>query len=263
MKIISLVENQTSMGMKTAHGLSFYVETGEHKLLFDVGPDHTIFENAEKKGIDLGLVDLVIISHGHWDHGGALEEFLKRNYRAQVYIQKRALEKHYSRSSGESRFIGLDWHLTNHPQVRLVEGDYQIDKELKLFLVQDRTRFHSGANDVLYGEQGLDDFLHEQNLMIFGEKNVLLMGCGHTGIVNIMERAREYKPDVCIGGFHLCVPSTGETVADSLLEGIAEALSVYGARYYTCHCTGEKAFEYLKEKMDIAYFSCGQELVFT
>ena len=43
------------MGMKTAHGLSFYVETGEHKLLFDVGPDHTIFENAEKKGIDLGL----------------------------------------------------------------------------------------------------------------------------------------------------------------------------------------------------------------
>ena len=56
MKIISLVENQTSMGMKTAHGLSFYVETGEHKLLFDVGPDHTIFENADSQTVMAEIV---------------------------------------------------------------------------------------------------------------------------------------------------------------------------------------------------------------
>lgn len=262
MKIISLVENRTEQGMQTAHGLSLYVETEKHKLLFDVGPDHTIFENAEKKGIDLGLVDLVVISHGHWDHGGALGEFLEKNHKAQVLIQKKAFEKHYSKALTSLKFIGLDPHLADHPQVALLEGDYQIDEELELFCVADRSRFHSRANDVLYGEQGQDDFLHEQNLMIFGKKNVLLMGCGHTGVVNIMERARGYKPDVCIGGFHLCIPSTGETVSAQVLDGIAGELLNYGARYYTCHCTGEKAFGYLKEKMEIHYLSCGEELEF-
>ena len=71
MKITALVENRTNTGMKTAHGLALFIETGKHKLLFDLGPDETLFENAKRKGVDLSAVDTVIISHGHRDHGGA------------------------------------------------------------------------------------------------------------------------------------------------------------------------------------------------
>lgn len=86
MKITSLVENISQCELKAKHGLSLYIETKEHKLLFDVGPDGTLFDNARKRGIDLAQIDTVIISHGHLDHAGALRDFLKLNTKAKVYI---------------------------------------------------------------------------------------------------------------------------------------------------------------------------------
>ena len=75
MKITALVENTTNQGWRTVHGLSLYIETPGHKILFDVGPDDTLFANAERAGVDLAAVDTAIISHGHSDHGGALKKF--------------------------------------------------------------------------------------------------------------------------------------------------------------------------------------------
>ena len=76
MRITSLVENTTKSELKTKHGLSLYIETKSHKILFDLGSDSTLFENAMKRNIDISKVDTVIISHGHFDHGGALKKFL-------------------------------------------------------------------------------------------------------------------------------------------------------------------------------------------
>ena len=180
MKITALVENKSSCELAAVHGLSLYIETERHKLLFDLGPDNTLLKNAEKRGIDLGQVDTVIISHGHSDHGGALAAFLKINHTAKVYIQRRAFEKHFSKSLGFIKVpIGLDRKLMDHPQVVLVDGEFQIDEELLLFTVSDTSRFRSTANDTLFDEQGPDRFAHEQDLLIFGERNVLVMGCGH------------------------------------------------------------------------------------
>lgn len=72
MKITALVENTSHCELRSAPGLALYIETPRHKLLFDLGPDDTLFQNCERRGIDLGAVDTVVISHGHGDHGGAL-----------------------------------------------------------------------------------------------------------------------------------------------------------------------------------------------
>lgn len=260
MKITALVENQSVGELKAAHGLSLYVETPGHKLLFDLGPDHTAFENAEKLKIDLEKVDTVIISHGHYDHGGGLEEFLKINSKARVYIQKKAFEPHFSQTSGQPREIGLNPCLASDSRMVLLEGDYRIDEELELFTVTGEEKWHSPANDVLLDENGLDSFGHEQNLLIHGQNPVLIMGCGHKGVVNILEKAAQWRPEVCIGGFHLNIPATGKTVPGSVLEGLAGELKTYPVQFYTCHCTGQEAFAYLSEKMDIRYFSCGESL---
>ena len=82
MKITALVENTAKEKLKAKHGLSLYIETKKHKILFDLGPDDTLFENARVCGIDLSKVDIVIISHGHMDHGGALSKFLAINKEA-------------------------------------------------------------------------------------------------------------------------------------------------------------------------------------
>ena len=100
MKITALVENKSACELAAVHGLSLYIETEEHKLLFDLGPDQTLLKNAEKRGIDLTKVDTVVISHGHFDHGGALDAFLKMNHTAKIYVQRKAFEKHFSKSLG-------------------------------------------------------------------------------------------------------------------------------------------------------------------
>ncbi len=259
MKLTVLVENKSSGPLKAKHGLSLYIETGTHKILFDLGPDDTLFENARLCAIDLAHVDIVVISHGHRDHGGALGRFLEVNKKAKVYVQKSAFEPHYSKVAFVKVPIGLDRQWMYHPQVVLCDGDYEIDASLKLFTVTQMGHRYSSANDTLYDDAGRDVFAHEQNLIILGDKNVLMMGCGHTGVVSIMERAQKYAPVVCAGGFHLYNPATRKTVGKAQLEAIAKALEPYShVQFYTCHCTGIKAFETLSQQMsNLTYLSCG------
>ncbi len=261
MKITALVENISNCGLKAVHGLSFYITTEKHKILFDMGPDNSIIENAGKLGINLSEIDIAFISHGHRDHGGALELFLDKNSKAKVYVQKKAFESHTSRPAGQVKDISLDRSLMNHPQMALLEGGCVIDEELELFTVTDNSRCHSDANDTLYAEEEPDRFLHEQDLIIHGDKTVLVLGCGHNGIVNILERAKDYKPDFVIGGYHLFNPETKKTAPDEMLDEIAAEMNRYGAEYFTCHCTGEKAYRYLAGKVgSLHYFSCGESL---
>ncbi len=128
----------------------------------------------------------------------------------------------------------------------MLSGDFTIDNELSLFTVNDKSLSYSPMNDVLYDKHGLDGFRHEQNLIISGDKSVLIMGCGHSGVVNIMKTAEQYNPQICIGGFHLTNPVTKKTVSTSLLDNISESLNSYSeTQFYTCHCTGMSVFEYL------------------
>ena len=262
MKIIALVENQSKCELKAKHGLSLYIETAKHKILFDLGPDGTLFENAEKLGVELSGVDTVIISHGHMDHGGALRRFLEINTKAKIYVQKKAFEPHYSKFLFAKVGVGLDTSLERHPQIVLVEGDCEIDEELTLFVAKKQDKYYSSANKSLYDKDGQDTFLHEQNLIIKENQTVLIMGCGHKGVVNILEKAAIYHPTLCVGGYHLMNPTTRRTVSKDLLANIAQELEKYkDIKFYTCHCTGEAAFQYLSSRMDnMFYLSCGEQI---
>lgn len=76
--------------------------------MFDLGSDETLFENASKRNIDLSKVDIVIISHGHVDHGGVLHKFLNINSTAKIYVQKKAFEPHYSKILFLKIPVGID-----------------------------------------------------------------------------------------------------------------------------------------------------------
>lgn len=258
MKITCLVENTTQCGLPTRHGLSLYIEMAAHRILFDLGPDGTALENARTLGIDPAAVDTVILSHGHNDHGGGLGAFLEINHTAKVYAQRRAFEPHSSTSGGSVHDISVDPVLAAHPQVVLLDGDHTIDGELRLFTVGDTSLCRSTANDSLHGPDGPDDFAHEQNLLIGGR--VLVFGCGHAGIVNILRKAA-VRPAVCIGGLHLYSPRSGKTVEHDLLHRIADHLADCDTDFYTCHCTGPEAFAVLHGRLErMHYLACGDRI---
>ena len=85
MKLYTLMENTTCRDdLACEHGLSLYMETGTHKILFDTGKTGAFADNAKKMGVDLCQVDLCVLSHGHFDHGGGIARFLEENTKAPV-----------------------------------------------------------------------------------------------------------------------------------------------------------------------------------
>lgn len=271
MKIITLVENTSiSEAFKNEHGLSLYIETETHKLLFDVGASSLFAENAEKLGVDLSQVDTLVISHGHYDHGGGLKTFLELNDKALIYINGKAFENHYSKRADGEAYIGLDQDLLASKRFVFLDQDFVIDDELCIFAnVQGERCRPTGNADLLMerdGQRLVDDFCHEQNLII-REKNqvVLVAGCAHRGIVNILDHMAlnyDLQPTVVIGGFHLYNRSRKKPEAKELIEEIGNALKKTTAIYYTGHCTGEEPYQMLKTMLgdQVNYLATGSQV---
>lgn len=275
MRILNLIENtEGRAGCAFAHGLSFYVETKKHRLLLDLGPSAETLTNAERLGIDLSAVDMVILSHGHYDHSGGIPAFAKCNDRAVIYMQASAAADYFA-DDGEAapvryRCIGIDKTIPMLPQTRFVQGDFKIDEELELFTIKERTHRLPFTNRRLLVRKEeayqRDDFRHEQFLVIRQEgKLVLMSGCAHNGILSILDAFREKygrAPDLVVSGFHLMKKSPYSEEELREIEEIAGELKNYPTRFITCHCTGEAAYERMKNIMgeQLAYIHSGEEI---
>ncbi|WP_041444724.1 MBL fold metallo-hydrolase [Syntrophobotulus glycolicus] len=272
MIIKTLVENTAvSDQFEAEHGLSLYIETNQHKILFDLGASSVFIKNARKMKIDLAGVDLAVISHGHYDHGGGLREFLRINERAQIYLKTKAFQQHCGRKAdGGIEDIGLDDSLLPNARLTLVENDLNIGSELELFGNVNGRKFMSSLNTDMLMREGRelvpDNFAHEQNLLIKEEgKTLLIAGCAHTGMVNILEHLFTQKqiiPSHIIGGFHLYSRAKKQAEEAKTVEEIGKYLHQTGLRFYTCHCTGRDSFQILKTIMGdhIQYLAAGSQI---
>ena len=244
MKITVLMENTSCCEeLKAEHGLSLYIEACGKKILFDSGTTAAFADNAEKLGVDLSQVDLMILSHGHYDHGGGIRKFLELNKTAPVYLHKNAFAPCVSAAGV---YIGLDKTLRKCDRLQFVSGTLQLAPGLCLYDCNRRKRY------VPVSPYGLslrrrnavqpENFLHEQYLMIEENgKKICISGCSHKGIENIV---KWFTPDVLIGGFHFMRLDDPQILTDK-----ANALLRSPAVFYTGHCTGEKQYEILKEVM--------------
>ena len=272
MRITSLIENTSNnKDWKAEHGLSLYLETEQRKILFDTGASAAFAENAVKMGVDLAEVDLMILSHGHYDHGGGLKIFLEQNRNARVYMHRDAFGEYYSnKPDGEKKYIGLDRNLLPNSRFCFTEENMPLNDELLLFSGVNGEQFRPSGNEALLvkTKDGYrqDDFVHEQNLLLRENgKMILVAGCAHMGIVNILERCKLLEgrfPDVVIGGFHLYNRSFDTNEDPKIVAAVGKYLLGTGARYYTGHCTGTIPFKQLKtilgERID--YLSTGSQL---
>ena len=253
MKITVLSENtSTREGCEAEHGLSLYIKTEKHTILFDMGQTDLFAQNAEKLGCDLSAVDIAILSHGHYDHGGGISAFLSLNDRACVYHSRFAFGEYYH---GEDRYIGLDTALRRNKRLRPVQDKLVIDEELSIHSCNLLTRpFDMGSFGLTEKtKDGFipDRFLHEQYLLIKeAGKRVLISGCSHKGAVNLVSW---FSPDVFVGGFHFSSLPEGDRLKEQ-----AKLLNRNNTQYFTCHCTGVQQFEFMKKHMkSLTYISTG------
>ncbi len=203
-------------GVEPDWGFSCLIEGMEKTILFDTGTKSEIlFRNADRLKIDLNKADVIVISHNHGDHTGGLAEILDNNPEVSVYFPV-SFPKDFS--------DGIQ--AKNAEPVRVSEP-VEICRDA-----------------YLTGEMG--DRIKEQSLILDTEKGlVIITGCSHQGIVNILERAKEiHQKDIYLvfGGFHLLRHS------DAQISEIIQTFKSLGVKKCgSTHCTGDRATELFKE----------------
>ncbi len=248
-----------------AHGLSCLITarrgSTSKTVLFDTGPEEYAFErNVSRLGISLGSVDAIVLSHGHWDHAGAL---------------LLALQMIRMENGGKIvPFYGHP-HMFGHRAVKLPNGEHRLMEEVPnpvtlanhgadvilersaLGIADDmvfvsgeiprKTSFERGhigqVRRTAEGGWENDEPLIDERWIgidVKGKGLVVLSACSHAGIVNVLIHAKERFPSTpihaVIGGLHLSGPN--EAVIPQTVEGIKPfAPKLIGAG----HCTGWRA----------------------
>lgn len=212
------------------------------------------------------------MSHGHNDHSGGLQYFCEHNKTALIYLSAKSFEPHYVLRRGEFQYIGLEPALDKYrDRFVFTQGHLVIDGELQLFSEIPTHDYLTDAGKALRtrvrDDYRFDLFDHEQNLLITsGGKAVLVAGCAHNGIVNIMRQAESIlgrAPDYAVGGFHLFDPFSGKTEPKELIEQVGAELGERPTLYYTGHCTGQAAFDQLHNILKKSLSNLGTGSVIT
>jgi len=266
MTITTLIENSReddSSGLGIEHGVSLYLQAGGKNILFDTGQSDKFLKNAKSLGLSVADVETLIISHGHFDHGGGLKYFFNENSSAKVYLKKGAFGKIYAKHGIFKRYIGLDEALLDSYGDRFVHVTEKIEPLKNVFILPDIPDSHPrpAGNRVLFEKKGgrlvPDGFDHEL-VVVIKEKDgiVVITGCSHRGILNMLEAAEREFPNepikAVLGGFHLMNPAQGVMAeTEKTVRSIGKTLlqKKHVGMVYSGHCTGETPYDLLKEEL--------------
>lgn len=277
MRITALVENTRipqRKDLQTEPGLSLLIEMDGRQILFDTGLKDGFYANAQNLKVDISKIDLAVISHHHFDHGGGLATFLKANDHAKIYLKKSRTEDFYLHIFGIiRRKIGLDVTLFQKYPQRFSFLDEFSEIVPGVFIVTKIDKIHHTpkGNRHLFKAEGnsriLDDFEHEAILVIRQEAGLVVFnGCSHNGILNMLDSVVAHFPGkpikAVIGGFHLVDLPPFNTLAGSeaeVQELGRDMLKYPIEKIHTCHCTGLKAYKILREVMGakLEYIAAG------
>jgi 7,8-dihydropterin-6-yl-methyl-4-(beta-D-ribofuranosyl)aminobenzene 5'-phosphate synthase len=260
MTIYTLIENTKPKGSAflCEHGLSLYFEHNKKHILFDTGSSDTFIYNATLLGIDLAKVDVCVISHGHFDHAGGLSYFLNINKKAAVYMKRTAQCDLYTKKLFRTRQTGMPQSFFEKygERITYIDDDTQITDGVFAANINTYRGYPQHVSAMYCDQDGKlthDDLSHE--LFITAKTNeghVVLTGCSHHGLINILQTAQENygKVYAVIGGFHLggfkVLGVRAKRESSSEIRAIAKYFDKNGInKIYTGHCTGERPLEKL------------------
>jgi 7,8-dihydropterin-6-yl-methyl-4-(beta-D-ribofuranosyl)aminobenzene 5'-phosphate synthase len=266
-KITTLVDNRPSPDdpqLTAEWGLSLCVELNGRHILVDMGASDAFARNAEHLSIDIAAIDVAILSHHHFDHGGGLRRFLELNDHAPIYLGVAPDGDPTVKLLGFVRkYVGLDRALlaTHAQRFRFVHERAEVLPGVFVLPHIGGTHARPAGNKHLYlkrdSELVPDDFRHEIVVAIQEhDALVVLTACSHNGLLNMVETASAEFPGVpvqaVVGGFHLAKlpPFRGMSETERSVTDMGQAVLAAGIETtWTGHCTGKAAFDVLRAAM--------------
>lgn len=269
MELTILVDNNTLIDkcFYGEPGLSFFIEVDNKKILFDTGYSDIFIKNAHKMDIDLSDLDYIVLSHGHNDHTWGLEH-LAEIYSKAISQTKPTLIAHpltFSKKFFDKEEIGI--RLTKE-QVRfktnLTNEPFWISEKLVFLGEIPRTNSFeakSPIGKISVNDKLQDDYVLDDSALVYksDEGLVIITGCSHAGICNIIE----YSKEVCkenkildiIGGLHLLTPS------NEVLQNTISYLKQQNVKLlHPCHCTDLKSKIALSRAFELEEVGVGSVL---
>jgi len=262
-RITVLVDNHADPPLLAEHGFAAWIEAGGTRILLDTGQGEALLPNARALGIDLGSVQHIVLSHGHYDHTGGLAAVLDLAPHANLYLHPDALRPKYSRQAvpphrtiGMSRAVaslvrsrtGIVW--ADAPTA-IADGVVATGQIPRLNRVE-----HTGGHFFLDEACTVrDPLLDDQALVIDTPRGeVLLLGCAHSGVINTCEYVRALsgrKVRAALGGMHLL--HAQDEQLDATLRALQQLLP---GTIAPCHCTGARAISALRAQFGDRYLEC-------
>lgn len=265
-KLTILCENSVGVpfGVIGEHGFACFIETEQGNYLFDTGQGYAIAQNAQALGKDLASIRAIMISHGHYDHTGGLPEVLKFRGPLDVFGHPDMFNARVRSAENETRFIGIPFRRS---YLESLGARFRLGTDLTkvgpgVFLTGEIPRwsaFEKGDDKMSAILPGGDtihpDPIHDDlSLIIDTAKGlVIVLGCAHAGLINIIEYALEQMNrdhiHAIIGGTHLGFGS------DEQFEETVKALDCYRIDLVgVSHCTGLAKAAQLQARLQDRFF---------
>lgn len=278
MDITFLVDNNSLVGSHflAEPGLSMHIVEEETRVLLDAGYSDAFLINARRMGISLLDLDWMVLSHGHYDHTWGLDALIKH------YFEVTAQERPFQRPRLLAHPLAFtSKRMDDQPEVGMLLSRDRLSRQFdvapssepvwltpRLVSLGEIERVHDFEVSAPLGER-LDDhgpvddiLLDDTALAYMGDDGlVVVSGCSHSGICNIVEQARRVtgveNVHSVVGGFHL------QDAKAERLDPTTDYLAGLGLdSLYACHCTDLAAKISLARKCPIKEVGSGLTLTF-
>ncbi|NOR65356.1 MAG: MBL fold metallo-hydrolase [Candidatus Scalindua sp.] len=207
MKISILTENCAGPHFRAEHGLSYLIEVEGLNLLFDTGHSDVFLNNAQQLNIDLEKeVETIVLSHGHWDHGDGLQHLEGKT----LITHPASFTVRYRKS--DHTYVGLGLtrkDIASRFNLITSEGPYFITPGVVFLGAIPRLNEFESQTTSFIDNQGQEDYVPDDSglAIIHNNQLVIISGCAHSGICNMIDYAMEItgirKIKAVLGGFHL------------------------------------------------------------
>lgn len=255
-KITIVVDNLAGEGLVAEHSLSLWIENEDDRVLFDTGQGGAFANNARALDIDLRKTDMLVLSHGHYDHTGGIPYVLQHARNVNIYGHPGMVQPRYSIRNDTATPIQM-------PRKSMMVIDKLPSEQLhwvrKPIFLSDKigitgpipreTSFEDPGGPFYLNPRGeiVDHVDDDLALWIRTDDGLIVcVGCAHSGLVNTLDYISYLNEGLriraVIGGFHLHNASR-----QRLDESIAALRLLQPEKMIPCHCTGETAVTILRE----------------